>query len=170
MNRAYLERLRERLLGQGTATIAPPPPAAGAPKPMRAAATRPEDRAMYERLRPFAEGVYLVVSADRNVSDRERDALRGALRILTEGALSSAAIEAMIAEFDRDLERDGYELRLDHVASELYGDVADQELAVALAAATATADGRIDARERAALEGFAERLGITAEHLANLLA
>ena len=70
--------------------------------------------------------------------------MRGALRILTEGALSSAAMGAMLDEFDRALERDGYELRLD-------------------------ADGELDAAERTTLESLAERLGVSQAQLETLL-
>ena len=168
MNNARIERLRDRLLGQGSPTIAPPPPSPGSAAPRNPpASNRPEDQAIYDRLRPFAEAVYLVVSADRQVSERERDALRGALRILTEGALSSAAMDAMIDEFDRAFARDGYEQRLDTVAAELYGDVADHELALALAAAAAAADGQLDAAERATLDALADRLGVSPEQLAD---
>jgi tellurite resistance protein len=170
MNYARIERLRERLLGQGSPTMAPPPPSPGhalLQKPPES--QRPEDLAIYERLRPFAEAVYLVVSADRAVSERERDALRGALRILTDGALSSAALHAMIDGFDRTLARDGCEQRLDTVASELYGDIADHELALALAAAAATADGDLDDAERTTLESLAERLGVSRAQLETLL-
>lgn len=170
MNYARIERLRDRLLGQGSPTVAPPPPAPGSAPPRKPPASqRPEDVAIYARLRPFAEAVYLVVSADRAVSEHERNALRGALRILTEGALSSAAMGAMLDEFDRALERDGYELRLDAVAAELYGDLADHELALALAAAAATADGELDAAERTTLESLAERLGVSQAQLETLL-
>ena len=41
--------------------------------------------------------MYLVMAADAQIADPERAALRGALRILTEGKLSSAAMEAMLA-------------------------------------------------------------------------
>lgn len=166
MNHDRLERLRDRLLGQGSPTIAPPGPSG---TPARQKPQPPEQRAMYERIRPFAEAVYLVVSADREIGQTERNVLRGALRILTDGALSSSAMESMLAEFDAALARDGFEQRLDDVAAEIYGDMGDQELALSLAAAAATADGRLDAQERAALEGFAERFGLPRQRLEQLL-
>ena len=115
---------------------------------------------LYSRLRPIAEAMYLVMAADAQIADPERAALRGALRILTEGKLSSAAMEAMLAEFGGDLAREGRELRLDHVAAALYGDAADVELALALVAAVSLADGHATEAEYATIEALADRLGL----------
>jgi tellurite resistance protein len=155
-----IERLRDRLLGQGRPSLLPG--GAGA----RVAA---DAQALYQRLLPFAEAMYLVMSADGSVSARERDILRGALRVLTGGALSSAAMESMIAEFDRTLVSEGTELRLDQLASTLYGDREDAELVLSLMAAVASADGVIAARERALLDATAERLGVARARVQELL-
>lgn len=153
MGSTRIERLRDELLRQGRPSMVP------APWPP-AEAQRGAANVLYSRLRPIAEAMYLVMAADTQIGDPERAALRGALRILTEGKLSSAAMEAMLAEFGHALARDGRELRLDHVASALYGDAADVELALALVAAASLADGQATEAEYATVEALAERLGV----------
>jgi tellurite resistance protein len=131
--------------------------------------TTPESRAAYQRIRPLAEAMYLVMAVDRRVSDVERDALRGAIRTLTDGELGTVAMEAMITEFEHDLARDGIEIRLDAIASMLYGDRDDVELAIALAAAVAVADSDLDPAEQHTIEALAGRLGISGARLEKLL-
>lgn len=156
-----IERLRDRLLSRGPPSLSERPPGSGA---------TPESRAAYQRIRPLAEAMYLVMSVDRRVSDVERRALRGAIRTLTDDELGTQAMEAMIAEFEAALGRDGLELRLDAVASALYGDREDRELAIALSAAVAVADADLDPAEQHTIEALAERLGIAGARLETLLA
>jgi tellurite resistance protein len=162
MSSTRIQRLRDKLVGQGRPSIvpAPWPPAEG----QGGAAD-----VLYSRLRPVAEAMYLVMAADTQIGDRERAALLGALRILTEGKLSSAAMDAMLAEFARELARQGRELRLDHVASALYGDAADVELALALVAAASLADGHASDAEYATIEALADRLGLAPERVRALI-
>jgi uncharacterized membrane protein YebE (DUF533 family) len=162
MSGTRIERLRDQLLRQGRPSMVP------APWPP-AEAQRGAANVLYGRLRPIAEAMYLVMAADSQIGDPERATLRGALRMLTEGKLSSAAMEAMLAEFGRDLANDGRELRLDAVASTLYGDAADVELALALVAAAALADGQAGEAERSTIEALAERLGVPAERMRSLI-
>lgn len=155
-----IERLRDRLLSRGPPSLSERP----------ARITTPESRAAYRRIRPLAEAMYLVMAADRRVTDVERDALRGAIRTLTDGELGSRAMEDLITEFQDALARDGLDVRLDAVASELYGDREDRELALALAAAVALADAALDPAEQHTIEALAERLGIRGARLEKLLA
>jgi hypothetical protein len=153
-----IERLRDKLLDRGAKPSQYPPPMLG-----------PETLALTERVRPFAEAMYLVLSADGQISDRERDLMRGALRTLTEGLLSSAVLERMIADFARARASEGLEVRLDRVASELYGDRADARLALGLSMAAAEAENGVGEEERAVLTALGERLGVTRLELAELL-
>lgn len=123
---------------------------------------------MEDRVRPFAEIMYLVLSADASITERERDVLRGALRSLTEGALSSAVMNDMLTEFARNLAREGLDLRLDYLASVMYADRADARLALGLATAAAEADRGLGAEERAVIEGLGERLGVSAMEMREL--
>lgn len=154
-----IRQLRDRLLERGPVSVVPgafsmaDPPAAAA----------------YDRLQPFAEAMFLVMSADADIKDSERDVLRGALRSLSEGGLGTAATEAMLRELEERLVRDGMEVRLDNVAAHLWPDPNDRELALALAAATAKADGTIDAAERSAIFALADRLGVPTARVAGWL-
>jgi tellurite resistance protein len=129
----------------------------------------PEMEAMYARVRPLAEVMFLVMTADESVGHRERDTLRGALRTLTGGMLSSAAMEKMISEFEDGVMREGVDVRLDYVASVLYGDRDDSELALSLAAAVAVADEPLVPAEQATIAELAVRLGVSKERLRELL-
>jgi tellurite resistance protein len=158
-----IERLRDKLLARGRPTIYPAPVAPDAQ------ALSPELQALAERVRPFAEVMYLVLAADSQISEPERDVLRGALRSLTEGALSSSALDALLSEFEAARERQGLEVRLDHVASQLYTDRADARLALGLATAAADTDEGVGPDERAVIEALAERLRISQDELQALL-
>lgn len=129
----------------------------------------PELAALAERVRPFAEVMYLVLAADSCISQRERDILRGALRSLTEGALSSAALDEMLHRFEQQRKTQGLDLRLDHLASTLYADRADARLALGLATAAADADNGVGPEERAVIVALADRLGISDADLRALL-
>jgi tellurite resistance protein len=162
MSSVRIERLRDTLLRRGMVTSSPPPSAGPV-------TFKPEQLELARRVRPFAEAMYLVVAVDSNVGDRERDLLRGALRTLTDNMLSSAVLDTMMREFESARGREGIEQRLDAIASALYWDPFDAELALELAIAAAEVDGRLDAREQSILKALAERLGISERHVDELL-
>jgi tellurite resistance protein len=162
MSSPQIERLRTTLLRRGMLTSRPPPPASARP-------WKPEQLELARRVRPFAEAMYLVIGANSDVGDRERDVLRGALRTLTDNLLSSDVLETMLGEFEQARAGEGMESRLDAVASALYWDATDAELAVKLAIAAAEVDGQLDAREQSIVHALAKRLGISDTHLEELL-
>ena len=157
-----LERLKNQLLSGGSRPSLRPTPWSGNSAP-------PEAQAAYQRIRPFAEAMYLVMAADGRLDDRERITLRGALRSLTAGVLGTGAMESMLSEFERLLAVQGLELRLDDVASRIYGEPEDRELALVLAATVAFADDRTDSAEQRTIEALSERLGVGRERLESLL-
>jgi uncharacterized membrane protein YebE (DUF533 family) len=157
-----LERLKNQLLSGGSRPSLRPTPWSGNSAP-------PEAQAAYQRIRPFAEAMYLVMAADGRLDDRERITLRGALRSLTAGVLGTGAMESMLSEFERLLAVQGLELRLDDVASRIYGEPEDRELALVLAATVAAADDRTDSAEQRTIEALSERLGVGKERLESLL-
>jgi len=147
---ARIERLREHLLDRGAPSLAP-----------RAFSGRsPQVAAAYERVRPFAEAMFMVMSADGAISVRERDVLRGAVRILTEDQLGGEATDRMLAEFEASWASQGRAEGLDRLASELWSEPDDRQLAVALVATIAVADDRLDPAELDAIVELAERLGL----------
>jgi tellurite resistance protein len=151
-----IELLRDRLLRRGERlSIASPWSFSLAP---------PGEQAAYERILPYAEAIYLVIAADGVHTPEERDALLGAIRYLTEGELGAHAADHMIARFQNDLERDGLEVRLDDVASRVYAEPEDRELALSLAAAVSAAGGQSGPTERT-IEGLGERLGFSPKRL-----
>jgi len=154
-----IERLRDKLLARGRPTMYP----SLSPSPS------PELEALAERVRPFAEVMYLVLATDSKITENERNVLRGALRSLTEDALSTSALDTMLADFEQLRERQGLEVRLDYLASQLYSDRADAKLALGLATAAADSDAGIGPEERAVIEALAERLRISDEELQALL-
>jgi uncharacterized tellurite resistance protein B-like protein len=160
MSNKRIERLRDKLVDRGMASLRPslPPTEPG-----------PEALAMLQRVRPFAEAMYLVLAAEHDIAERERNVLRGALRTLTDGVLSTASMETMLGNFERARERDGVDVRLDALAAALYGDPSDAELALGLMAAAAEADGRLGASEQSIILALGERLGVAAGHLQELL-
>ena len=166
MTSKRIERLRDKLLARGRPTLSPPEAVA---TPVSSLCASPELAALAERVRPFAEVMYLVLAADATLGERERDVLRGALRSLTEDALSSAALDEMLEQFERKRARDGWELRLDELASQLYSDRADARLALGLATAAADTDEGIAPEERAVIVALAERLRVSQDELSALL-
>jgi len=146
--------LRDRLLGMGRASLIP--------RPIGESETA---QALYERLRPFAEAVFLVISADGKLVAREAEVLRGTLRALTSGELGGAAMEAMLQEFRHALEREGRDTRLDRIAADVYGDRDDIELMLSLASAAALANGCADPAEHELITQLAQRLGVSSTRL-----
>jgi tellurite resistance protein len=153
----WLTRLRDRLLEQGGMSVFPRPIPSG-----------PRADAQLERLRPFAEVVFLVIIADGVVRDGERAALRGTLRTLTGGALGTAAADAMLEQLQAAHAAEGLEGRLDRVASELYGSREDAELALSLALAAAISDGQESPVEHDVVQQLSERLGMSEAQLRKL--
>ena len=174
MSNKRIERLRDKLLERGMDSQRPPPLNSDARPEVaeltqRVRPSRPEVVEMTQRVRPFAEAMYLVLAADGGLRERERDVLRGALRTLTDGLLSSAALDAMLARFERERALQGLDMRLDTVAAALYSDRSDSELALSLMAAAGETDGKLTAAEQAIILALGQRLGLTQQRLDELL-
>lgn len=159
LNHRRIEQLRDRLLERGPESVIPG----------SFSMSDPQEAAAYDRIQPFAEAMFLVMSADAEISESERDVLRGALRTLSEGGLGTSAAEAMLVDLQGRLDRDGMDVRLDNVAAHLWPDPKDRELALALAAATATADGKIHPAESDTIFELAARLGVPRGRVASWL-
>jgi tellurite resistance protein len=151
--------LRNKLVDMGRASIVPRP-----------LAQDETSQAFYERLRPFAEAIYLVISVDGVLEPRETEVLRGTLRALTSGELGGAAMDAMLTEFKAALALDGQDIRLDRIAAEVYGDRDDIELVIALSSAAALASGCAEPAEHDVIRQLASRLGLSKDQLRELCA
>jgi hypothetical protein len=78
-------------------------------------------------------------------------------------------MEIMLRDFEVNLAREGLELRLDDLASTMYGDRSDARLALGLATAAAEADHGVGPEELRVIRAFGERLGIDDIELEEML-
>ena len=88
------------------------------------------------------------------------DAIRGAVRGLTEGLLQEGTIKVMLEGCELRLGQEGRESRLDSVTATLRRDREDAEGAFALAAAIAMADHEVASEENDLVLDLGKRLGI----------
>ena len=117
----------------------------------------------------LCEAMYLMMSADGDVSDEEREVLKGALRNLSDDTLRGVQIEAMLVEAASQVATHGREPRLKEVVEHLAEDPARAEVAFVLAAAIAFADNTIADEENETLNSLAEGLGIDESRANELL-
>ena len=158
LSNSTLARLRDQLLLSGSRkSIVAAPGASG---------QTPELQTEYA---PLCEAMYLMMSADGEISPEERDVLRGALRNLSGSSLHTADIEALLAHAVKNVEAEGKDARLRAVAEELAGDRAKAEVAFVLAAAIAFADNAIADSENDTLNALAEAIGIGDDRAGALL-
>jgi uncharacterized tellurite resistance protein B-like protein len=108
-------------------------------------------------------------AADHESNAPERDLLRGAIRALTDGALRSRALDALLARFQAGLEVQGRDARLAQVTGQLAADREDAEAAFTLAAVMVIADDARNEAEDALLTETRDLLGISAKRAATLL-
>ena len=108
----------------------------------------------------ICEAMYLVMAADRRVFNVEREVLRGALDVLSNGRVRTAHMEAMLDASARRIASEGEQKRLNKVIEALRDDPVRAETTVLLAAAVATADGKIVPEEQAIFNALARGLDI----------
>src|SRR5664279_117079 len=72
----------------------------------------PEETAAIERIDPLAETMYLMMTADGDISEVEKDALRGAIRGLADNLIRTGSINVMLETFAGKLKEHGREQRL----------------------------------------------------------
>lgn len=118
---------------------------------------------------PICEAMYLMMSADGNVTADEREVLKGALRNLSGDSVHSAYVDAMLDVASAAVTAEGRDARLREVIAALREDAARAEVAFVLAAAIAFADNAIADEENETLNSFAEGLGIDESRVQELL-
>jgi tellurite resistance protein len=124
----------------------------------RAGLLSPEERAAIERLDPLMETMYLMMAADGVVGEVERDAVRGAIRGLTDDLLRSGTVAVMLEGYEERLREAGRDARLLAIAEVLAQEPAEAETAFALAAAVALADDVVADEENELINVLAEWL------------
>jgi tellurite resistance protein len=153
LSNSTLARLRDQLQarGQRPSVVAPDP------------SMPPESVELMNVLAeygPLCEAMYLMMSADGQISNDEREVLKGALRNLSGDAIRTAHMEAMLDDAGKKVTADGREKRMKEVIAGLHEDRARAEVAFVLAAAIAFADNAIADEENETLNTLAEGLGI----------
>jgi len=129
----------------------------------------PEEAGALNRVDPLAEAMFLMMAADGTLAESERDAVRGAIRGLTDNVLRSGTIKVMLENYQARLEQEGREQRLHQIAEELAEDPQEAEGAFALAAAVALADDNVTDEENAFINQLAEWFGISDERAHEIL-
>jgi tellurite resistance protein len=117
----------------------------------------------------LTEAMYLMMSADGQVTNDEREVLRGALRALSSDTIRTAHIESLLDSAAKQMAEHGREQRMAEVVAQLRDDPARSEVAFVLAAAIAFADNAIADEENETLNDLAEGLGIDEERATALL-
>jgi tellurite resistance protein len=129
----------------------------------------PEEASALSRVDPLAEAMYLMMSADGKLAESERDAVRGAIRGLTNDLLRSGTINVMLENYAQRLAEQGRDARLQEIAAEIAEEKGEAEAAFALAAAVALADDEVTDDENAFINQLAEWFGIAPERAAQIL-
>jgi tellurite resistance protein len=129
----------------------------------------PEESAALTRVDPLAETMFLMMSADGKIADEERDAVRGAIRGLTDNLLRSGTINVMLENYEQRLAEQGRDARLHEIAEEISEEPSEAEGAFALAAAVALADDEIADEEDEFINQLADWFGIAEERATEIL-
>ncbi len=129
----------------------------------------PEEVAALNRVEPLAETMFLMMAADGKLTTEEHDAVRGAIRGLTDNVLRTGTINVMLDNYQGRLDSEGREERLHQIAETISEEASEAEGAFALAAAVALADDDIAEEENAFINLLAEWLGIAPDRSRELL-
>jgi tellurite resistance protein len=129
----------------------------------------PEEMNALNRVDPLAETMFLMMAADGKLEESERDAVRGAVRGLSDNILRSGTINVMLENYQKRLSEQGRDERLREIADEIAEEPSEAEGAFALAAAVALADDEIADEEDAFINQLAEWFGIPPERASEIL-
>lgn len=110
---------------------------------------------MLEQYGDMCDVMYLMMAADGRVLNVEREVMRGALDILSDGRIRTVHMEAMIDLCSRRVAEHGAEKSLQRAIKMLRDDPVRAETAVVLAAAVAAADAAITPEEHELLSKLA---------------
>lgn len=121
------------------------------------------------RVDPLAEAMFLMMSADGEVADAEKDAIRGAIRGLTDNLLRTGTITVMLENYQKRLQEQGRDARLQEIAEAIAEEKSEAEGAFALTAAIALADDKITDEENDFINTLAEWFGISEQRSSEIL-
>lgn len=154
-----LEHLRDALRARGQR-----------PSILMPSAQLAEAMDLVEQWGSFVELMYLVMASDRRVKNVEREVLRGALAVLSNEAVRTRHMEAMLDAAARSVAAEGTEARLTKVLTNLAQDSARAESAAVVAAAVAAADDRYVFEESEMMKRIVRDLGIDQTRATEILA
>jgi tellurite resistance protein len=117
----------------------------------------------------LCEAMFLVMAVEKRMLNVQRELLRGALDLLSNGRVRSSHMEAMLDAASRQLAEDGMERRCQHVIAALRDDPVRAETTLVLAGAIAAADGKISESEQGLLDRIVEGLGVGQDRLSEIL-
>jgi tellurite resistance protein len=124
---------------------------------------------MVEEYGALCEAMFLMMAVDRRVLNVEREVLRGALDVISEGRVRTSHMEAMLDAAAKRLAEEGLDKRRDKVVEVLREDPVRAEITLVLAAAVALADGAIVPEEHELFEQLARGLELDEERARNIL-
>jgi hypothetical protein len=117
----------------------------------------------------LCEVMFLVMAVEKRMLNVQRELLRGALDILSNGRVRTSHMEAMLDAASRRLVEDGLEQRCQRVTEALRNDPVRAETALVLAGAIAAADGKITEAEQALLDRLVKELDVGPDRLSEIL-
>lgn len=117
----------------------------------------------------LCEAMFLVMAVEKRMLNAQRELLRGALDVLSNGRVRSSHMEAMLDAASKRLAEDGIELRCQRVIAALRDDPVRAETMLVLAGAIAAADGKVSDSEQELLDHFVEGLGVGQDRLSEIL-
>jgi uncharacterized tellurite resistance protein B-like protein len=129
----------------------------------------PEEASSIDRIAPLAETMFLMMAADGTLAESERDAIRGAIRGLTDNLLRTGTINVMLEGYEQRLAASGRDARLHEIAETIADNPNEAEGAFVLAAAVALADEEVTSEENAFINQLADWFGIGGARAAELL-
>jgi tellurite resistance protein len=124
---------------------------------------------LVEEYGAMCEAMFLMMAADKHMRNVEREVLRGALDVLSDGRVRTAHMEAMLDAAAKRLAEDGKEHRQAKIVEALGSDPVRAEVTLVLAAAVALADGVISEEEHELYDQLAEGLNIEHERADEIL-
>jgi tellurite resistance protein len=162
-----IARLRDALIQSGRRPSAVVSPAYETLA--RAGIVTSSEAVAISRVEPLAETMFLMMSADGTVHQDEQDAVRGAIRGLSDNILHTGTINVMLETFAKRLDEHGRDQRLREIAEEIASEPAEAEGAFALAAAVALADDEVAVQENDLINELTIWFGISPKRANEIL-
>jgi hypothetical protein len=125
--------------------------------------------AVVEEYGTLCEAMFLVMAVEKRMLNVQRELIRGALDVLSNGRVRSSHMDAMLDAASKHLAEDGIELRCQRIIDALRDDPVRAETMLVLAGAIAAADGKISDSEQALLDTFVDGLGAGQDRLSGIL-